>query len=436
MKIRALAPLTLAACTSFLAGCTPATDADEESTQGSLPTVDLASARVSAPSQDVRLDEFFLPSDLGDASPSLSSELPEGSSALAARSGSLAARVSAAVRADSSLDASTGWYVKTFDNGNGWTKTDSVKAVPADLAGPVASIRATAAISVLRHRDASGGLIYQERTQLHVPGDTFFVVQGPADAPYSATVHKINFRTGIEAGGVLSATTGADGKIFDDADNKVVAWAWGRVHNGDTLSWAHARALKDGTYLKGGNGDTTVFVVNARETTPLGGSRKVRLIAIAAHGDTAIVGLQGEHTWATGRVATLSLSNGHGDSLVRKGDTAVLVHHVNWPAGDSTGTAHTELRVDPGTGLGRADNRNLSLEGYRLLARGPVSKIDFSVISATGWKGDAKPVDGTFKWEATVRDGRKATLAGSFTTTGLTGTWTALDGTVTTFERK
>lgn len=434
MNIRHFASLGLLASAAIFTGCNAATTTDdEESNAGSLPTADLAAARVIAPSEDIELSEFFTASDLGEASPSFASTMPEAS---AAGRSSVAARASTLSRIDSALNMTTGWLVKTIDNGNGWTKTDSVKVVPADLTGPTESIRATAAISVIRHNDAAGKLLYQERTQLHVPGDTFLVAKGPADAPYSATFSRIDTRTGIEAKGLLVGNSGADGKIFDDVDNKIASLSWTRLRNGDTLSTAHVKALKDGSYLKGGSGDTSVFVVRLVEHTVLGGLRQVRLIAVATPKDTAIVGLQGEHKWANGRLATISLTNGHGDSLVRKGDTAVLVHHVTWPAGDSNGTAHTELRVDPGTGLGHADNRNLSLSGYRLFVRGPISKTDFLVASPTGWKGDAKPVDGTFKWEATVRDGRKATLAGNFTTTGLTGTWTALDGTVTTFERK
>ncbi|QQS03241.1 MAG: hypothetical protein IPK50_13075 [Fibrobacterota bacterium] len=435
MNIRLLAPLSILASAAILTSCNAATTTDEESNAGSLPTADLAAARVSAPSEEVQINEFYVDSDLGAALES-SISFPTATSVSSARGSNAAARMSALPKVDSSLNTSTGWLTKTIDNGSGWTKTDSIKVVPADLTGPVGSIRATAAISVIQHRDASGKLLAQERTQLHVPGDTFFVAQGPANAPYSATIHRLDSRTGIEAKGLLVANAGADGKVFEDADNNVVSLSLVRLRNGDTLTAAHAKGLKDGSYIKGASSDTSVFVVSLVEHTLLGGRRQIRLIAVATPKDTAIVGLQGEHHWANGRHATLSLSNGHGDSVVRKGDTAVLVHHVTWPAGDSNGTAHTELRVDPGTGLGRADNRNLSLSGYRLFVRGPISKTDFSVVSPTGWKGDAKPVDGTFKWEATVRDGRKATLAGNFTTTGLTGTWTALDGTVTSFERK
>lgn len=435
MNIRRFAPLSILACASLFSACNQATTADEDSNTGSLPTAETAAARISSPSQDVELGEFYADSDLGAALESAPAFPGAGGGAGATRS-NLAARALALPKVDSSLNTSTGWLTKTIDNGAGWSKTDSIKVVPSDILGPVESIRATAAISVIRHQDASGKLLFQERTQLHVPGDTFYVAKGPANAAYSATFDRIDTRTGVEGKGLLVGNAGADGKIFDDADNNIVSLRLVRLRNGDTLTAAQARALKEGAYLKSPDADTSVIVVSLAENNLLGGRRDVRLIAVATKTDTAIVGLKGEHHWANGRLATLSLSNGHGDSLVRKGDTAVLVHHVTWPVGDSSGTAHTELRVDPGTGLGRADNRNLSLSGYRLFVRGPVSKTEFLVASPTGWKGDAKPVDGTFQWKATVRDGRTASLEGTFTKTGLTGTWTALDGTVTTFERK
>ncbi|HNY30880.1 MAG TPA: hypothetical protein PKO15_08330 [Fibrobacteria bacterium] len=434
MRIHRFAPLSILACASlWTTACNQATATDEDTQNGTLPTAELAAARVSAPSQEVDIGEFYTPSDLGAALESSTAFPAAGGSSMA--NPRLAARALSLPRVDSSLNTTTGWLTKTMDNGAGWTKTDSIKVVPSDILGPVEAIRATAAISVIRHTDAAGKILFLERTQLHVPGDTFFVGKGPVDAPYSATILRQDARTGIEAKGLLTGNAGADGRIFEDADNNVASLSLVRLRNGDTLTAAHARGLGEGSFLKSPKVDTARIVMNMTEHTLLGGRRQVRLIAVATPKDTAIVGLQGEHRWANGRVATLSLSNGHGDSLVRKGDTAVLVHHVAWPAGDSTGTAHTELRVDPGTGLGRADNRNLSLSGYRLFVRGPISKTEFSVVSPSGWQGDAKPVDGTFQWQATVRDGRKATLDGTFTATGLKGTWTDLDGAVTTFDK-
>lgn len=335
----------------------------------------------------------------------------------------LAARASADPEVTEALSGN--WWVKTWTRG-AWSRVDSIQIVLGDLvARDTPDIRATAVVSRL------AGPSFLQRSVL-LDGDEDGYVLGNETEEKIVKLVVTKSVGNIQEVANLLAEAGPDGDIFADDDNLVRSIDWIRTRGGDTVRSVSLFPVEGETYLSGDAKTARTYGATLYKKTPRA-THDLDLVVRVKGSDTAIVGLSGSVKYVSGRVETISVKDQTGASSVEVGDTAVFKVTVQAPIGDSVVNSSVTARILPGTGLGKADNRVILLEGRHEYRAGRFVLETFRLESAEGIKDGTTPTTGSFRWAVQLREGGEASLVGSFTPNGVTGTWTGPNGHTKTF---
>lgn len=316
-------------------------------------------------------------------------------------------------------------WVKTYRSG-AWTRVDSIEIVLADLATrDTPDIRATSVVSRLT------GPSFLQRSILLDGNEDGYVLGNKNEEKIVELV--VTKRVGnIQEVANLVAESGPDGDIFADDDNLVRSIDWVRTRGDDTVRSVSLFPLDGETYLSGDGKESRTYGATLHKKS-LRATHDLDLVVRVRGTDTAIVGLSGRVKYLSGRVETISVKDQTGGSSVEVGDTAVFKVTVQAPIGDSVVNSSVTARILPGSGLGKADNRVILIEGRHEYRAGRFVVETFRLESAEGIKDGTTPTTGSFRWVVQLRDGGEASLVGTFTPNGVTGTWTAPDGTTKNF---
>jgi len=317
------------------------------------------------------------------------------------------------------------WFVRRTTVGE-WSRVDSIHILPADVVGRVPDdIRATEVVSRLQ-----GPLVVQRSVLRDADGDGY--VLGNASEERLVNLEVVRTRGDLKETALLRANSGADGNIFLDADNQVYDISWNRVRAGDTVRVLRLRPLGDDTLLSGDGKTSRLLAARIYHKGPFA-VRKAEATVRVSGTDTVIVRIAGSVAWNNGREETFSVKDQAGGD-VDAGDTAVLSHQVRGAAGDSEVVRSFQARVLPGTGLGRADNRMISIDGEIEHRTGRLVRTVFHLESSEGVLAGRTPATGSFSWVGTLREGGSVSLVGEFTPSGVRGTWTGPDGKTATVQ--
>lgn len=316
-------------------------------------------------------------------------------------------------------------WVKTSTSG-AWTRVDSIEIVLADLATRETSdIRATSVVSRLT------GPSFLQRSIL-LDGDADGYVLGNKSEEKIVEMVVTKNVGNIQEVANLVAEAGPDGDIFADDDNLVRSIDWVRTRGSDTVRSVSLFPLEGETYLSGDGKSARTYGATLHKKS-LRATHDLDLVVRVKGADTAIVGLSGSVKYFTGRVETISVKDQTGASSVEVGDTAVFKVTVQAPMGDSVVNSSVTARILPGSGLGKADNRVILIEGRHEYRAGRFVLETFRLESDEGIKDGVTPTTGSFRWAVQLRDGGEASLVGEFTKDGVTGTWTGPNGHTKTF---
>lgn len=320
------------------------------------------------------------------------------------------------------------WWIRTWTNGV-WTRVDSIQVVLDDLVQrDTPDIRATAVVSRL------SGPLFTQRSVLH-DGNADGYVLGNAAEEAVVKLEVVKTLGNLREVTHIKANAGADGDIFKDGDNGVYALDWTRLRGSDTVRSVKLFPMEGDTLLSGDGKAVRTYGATLYKKGPLA-THALDLVVRASGTDTAIVGLSGSVNWVSGRVETISVKDQNGGASVEAGDTAVLRVTAQSPSGDSVVSSTFVAHILPGSGLGKADNRVILIEGRREFRAGRFVVETFRLASPEGIRDGQDPTSGSFSWKATLREGGEVSLVGTFTATGVTGTWTDAEGKTTTFEKQ
>lgn len=317
------------------------------------------------------------------------------------------------------------WWVKTWTRG-AWSRVDSIQIVLGDLvARDTPDIRATAVVSRL------SGPSFLQRSVLLDGDEDGYVLGNKAEEKIVKLVVTKSVGA-IQEVSNLVAEAGPDGDIFADGDNLVRSIDWVRTRNADTVRSVSLFPLEGETYLAGDAKTARTYGATLYKKN-LRGTHDLDLVVRVKGTDTAIVGLSGSVKYASGRVETISVKDQSGASSVEVGDTAVFKVTVQAPSGDSVANSSVTARILPGSGLGKADNRVILIEGRHEYRAGRFVVETFRLQSDEGILDGTTPTTGSFRWTAQLREGGETSLVGTFTPNGVTGTWTGPNGQTKTF---
>lgn len=374
-----------------------------------------AAARATESAAQPNLTDFVSDSDLVVGDSDL--EIP------AAGAGLLAAR---GVLEPETSETLVGNVLVKIHRSGAWTRVDSIEIVLADLATRETSdIRATSVVSRL-----TGPSFLQHSVLFDGDADGYVLGNKSEEKIVKMVVTKTVGN--IQEVANLVAESGPDGDIFAKDDNLVRSIDWVRTRGADTVRSVSLFPLEGETYLSGDGKLARSYGATLHKKT-LRATHDLDLVVRVEGSDTAIVGLSGSVKYLSGRVETISVKDQNGASSVEVGDTAVFRVTVQAPMGDSVVNSNVTARILPGSGLGKADNRVILIEGRHEYRAGRFVVETFRLESAEGIKDGVTPTTGSFRWVVQLRDGGEASLVGEFTKDGVTGTWIGPNGHTKTF---
>ena len=244
--------------------------------------------------------------------------------------------------------------------------------------------------------------------------------------------------SGIASHVKMLADAGPDGSFSTEADNRIWSLSWERLNGADTLARAQIANVDTALPLTG----ATSFRASAWEGRtalhPLQKNRTWEVVGKVQGNDTVMTSLVATRLGIYGRIDSVTTRNVNGTAFAGKGDTALIRHFVQYAGQTNSDTLLSEeatLKVRLATGLGKAGNFLQGIDARRDHRLGTVATTTFSWKAVTEVSDGAQPSDGSILLVATLRDGRKATLAGTFGNGVIDATWTAPDGTVTTVHQ-
>jgi hypothetical protein len=246
------------------------------------------------------------------------------------------------------------------------------------------------------------------------------------------------FSTGLIHHARMLADPGTDGSYGTEADNRIWNISWQKIKGSDTLARAQVANADSTLPLTG----ATRLVASAWEGAvpahPLQKSRSWSLVATINGADTTIVSLKAVRVGKYGRIDSVTTRNANGSAFTGAGDTVVVRHFVQYAGQtdfDTLLSSEATMKVRLTKGLGKEGNYLLGVTARRDHRLGAISTSQFSWTAITEVLQGTEPVDGKLLYVAILRDGRKATLDGTFGNGVIDGTWTAPDGTVTVIHQ-
>ena len=226
---------------------------------------------------------------------------------------------------------------------------------------------------------------------------------------------------------------GDDNNTAARADNLIYRAAWVRMLDGDSISYAfYEDADGDGVIAATGEGTMDVrFFEKDNPLKPLVDYGKAILrIERDARDVERTVRLAAEEKLVTGRLNRVWVVDESGDSTISAGETALVHFATNSPAvADSETTAQAVITVDPGQNLGEeSDNRLRGLLLAKSYRFGVLDSMQFSCTFDPAVPHGEEPTAGSFELQAIYRNGKTASLAGTFENDVINATYTGPEG--------
>jgi hypothetical protein len=246
----------------------------------------------------------------------------------------------------------------------------------------------------------------------------------------------LGFRNGEETMVYFDADGGLDNDFDTKADNRLYHVSWVKLDGDDTLAYAfYDDADGDGVIAATGEGTIDVrFYESGNPLKPLVdyGKATIRLER-DANGKDRTAQFSAEEKLVTGRLNRVWVVDESGDPTISAGEIAIVHFATNSPAvADSEITAQAVFTIDPGEDLGdESDNLLHEIALAKSFRFGALDTMTFHCTFEPPVLHGREPTSGAFELTATYRNGKTASLVGTFTTGVLKATYTGPEGNVT-----
>ncbi len=242
-------------------------------------------------------------------------------------------------------------------------------------------------------------------------------------------------KTLIEVGAGKDNKFGSETDTAAQADNLIFEASWIKIQNSDTVAYVlFEDADGDGVVAAGCIGTIDVRILQRHNPLkPLVEYEKASLrIERDSSGKERTVRIGIEEKLLTGRLNRIWAVDQTGDSTIDPGDTAFIHFATNSPAvDDSEITAHAILKVDPGENLtDSSDNLLIEIQLEKSFRSGRLDSLQFHCVFDPPLSHGESPRGGSFEFKAMFRNGKTATLDGSFEVGVIKATFTGPEGNV------
>lgn len=231
----------------------------------------------------------------------------------------------------------------------------------------------------------------------------------------------------------LEADAGADNDFGTEGDNNLYSASWIKTMRDDTIACAYVEDA-DGDSRISSTGAGTSRVRFFEKDNPLKPfvdyGKAVITVERDEQGTERTVSFYAEEKLVTGRLNRVRVTNDAGDILLTKGEMAQVQFATNSPSvADSEITAQAVYLIDPGDNLGDVSDNVLHeitlAKSYRF---GRLDTVTFHSALAPPVPNGENPTAGTFELTATFRNGKDASLVGTFEERVIKGTYTGPEG--------
>ena len=240
----------------------------------------------------------------------------------------------------------------------------------------------------------------------------------------------------IETFTAFEVGSGPDKNFNAESDNVLFSATWTQLKSGDTLAYARfTDASGDGIVASTGEGTIDIsFYRTAFPFRPFLEYRKVDCtIEQDADGKKETLSFSAEEEYSTGRTNHLVIKDDNGNTTTTPNSMAHAYFTTNNPAiSDTEVTAQIHLVFDPGDNLcDETDNylHEATFEkSYRLGALDSLM-VHYTFSPAVAFGNEAE--SGSFELEALYRNGKEASLVGTFDHAIIEATYTDPEGKTT-----
>ena len=254
----------------------------------------------------------------------------------------------------------------------------------------------------------------------------------------SLTIYSItdnNNASAVETYTAFEVGSGADNDFDAESDNVLYSATWTQLKAGDTIAYARFTNASDGIVAATGEGTVDIsFYRTVFPFRPFLEYRKVYCtIQQNADGKKETLSFSAEEHYSTGRTNRLVIKDDDGSTTITPNSTAHAYFTTNNPAvSDSEITAQIHLVFDPGNNLcDETDNylQEATFEkSYRL---GALDSLNLHYTFSPAVAFGSEPESGSFELEARYRNGKDATLTGTFDNGTIEATFTGPEGKTT-----
>lgn len=245
-----------------------------------------------------------------------------------------------------------------------------------------------------------------------------------------------NSSNALETYTVFDVGSGDDNDFNAEEDNVLYSAVWTQIKSGDTLAYAcFTDATGDGIAATTGAGTIDItFYRSAFPLRPLVEYRKIECtVKQNANGEKETVSFSAEEKLSTGRMSRLYVEDDEGNGTITPNTMTHVYFTTNSPAvADSEVTAQIHLVVDPGDNLlDETDNLLHEATFEKSFRLGAIDSLNLHYSFSPAVPFSNEPESGSFKLEAQFRNGKDATLEGTFDNGTIEATFTGPEGKVT-----
>lgn len=231
---------------------------------------------------------------------------------------------------------------------------------------------------------------------------------------------------------VIRVTSGADKNFDTEIDNQIIATTYEKKWDNGGIERATFSDIDGDGYINNpASSASSLAGVQLYQENIIKTASLYMVVRIDKAGEKGkLVSISGQESFINGRVNQISIINQKGDSIISAKDTATLtIKTTKFAAGDSIKGATVQLVFDVGVGLhDSTDNKFLEIHTSKDFAYGPVQTAEFHFVASEPIPQGEEAKSGTVNIRVQYKDGREATLVGTFSEGQVEATVTDADG--------
>jgi hypothetical protein len=242
---------------------------------------------------------------------------------------------------------------------------------------------------------------------------------------------------GVTESAVIEVAAGPDRNFDTEGDNQILTLNWKRTKDGEVLASAvYTDADGDGMLVDNASTDASVVDLSLYEQDNIfkpfveSTSLDIRMEVTDEEGDGRVISISGEEILINGRINRIKAVNADGEEVINPRDMVHVYLTTDYPVDtDSMLNAEVIFVLNVGDGLQDVtDNLLYELHATSEPRWGLVKKWEFHFIADDPVPHGEKAKNGSVEIIAIYKDGKTASLAGTFDVGKLDATLTGPEG--------